>query len=237
MSAYIISNIEKSFGSLKVLEHIDAVFARSSVTAILGPSGSGKTTLLNIIAGLLKPDSGSIGEFSEAGFSYSFQEPRLLPWMNSLENILFAMSSIADKDYCRERAHRFLRTSGLGAFENARPRELSGGMKRRLSLARAFSYPSDVLLLDEAFSAVDLKIRIELMDLFSLLWQEEKRTTIFVTHDVQDALYLADSIILFSPRPAHVIESLAIAMPRERRTYGSKDFLVLEEQLYKQILS
>ncbi|HWP68486.1 MAG TPA: ABC transporter ATP-binding protein, partial [Rectinemataceae bacterium] len=195
MTRYELKDLRKSFGDLGVIDGIDAVFMDSSVTAILGPSGCGKTTLLNIVSGILKPDSGSIGDFSAASFSYSFQEPRLLPWLSSLDNILFALSGLPDKSRNLERATRFLDSSGLSSFTKTKPALLSGGMKRRLSLARAFAYPSDVLLLDEAFSAVDLKLRIELMDLFSLLWREEKRTAIFVTHDIQDTLYLADQVL------------------------------------------
>ena len=237
MKFYGLTDLRKSFGDLAVIDGIDAVFFESSVTAILGPSGCGKTTLLNIVSGILEPDSGSIGDFSKAGFSYSFQEPRLLPWLSSLDNILFALAALPDKDLNRERAMRFLASSGLEAFIKTKPAQLSGGMKRRLSLARAFAFPSDILLLDEAFSAVDLKLRIELMDLFSLLWREEKRTAIFVTHDIQDALYLADQVLVLSKRPARVIDRIEIAMPREERRYGSRELIEFEERLYRQILS
>jgi len=237
MSFYGLTSLRKSFGDLEVLDGIDAVFKDSSVTAILGPSGCGKTTLLNIISGIVEPDSGSIGDFSKASFSYSFQEPRLLPWLSSLDNILFALSALPDRNRNHERAMRFLASSGLDAFITAKPVQLSGGMKRRLSLARAFAFPSDILLLDEAFSAVDLKLRIELMDLFSLLWREEKRTAIFVTHDIQDALYLADQVLVFSGRPATIIDRIEIGMPREERRYGSRELIELEERLYRKILS
>jgi NitT/TauT family transport system ATP-binding protein len=232
-----ISGISKTFGDLPVLADIAADFPPASVTAILGPSGCGKTTLLNIIAGILPPDSGKLTGFPEASFSYSFQEPRLLPWLSAAENIAFALAGApGDPGALAERAERFLRNAGLESFAGQKPAKLSGGMKRRLSLARAFAYPSDVLLLDEAFSAVDLKLRIELMDLFSLLWREERRTTIMVTHDVQDALYLADRVLVLSSRPATVLDRLEIAAPRESRRYGSRDFADFEERLYGEIL-
>ena len=237
MSAFAASGVRKAFGDLAVLADIDAGFPEASVTAILGPSGCGKTTLLNIIAGILPPDSGSLAGFPEASFSYSFQEPRLLPWLSAAENVAFALSGApGDPGALSGRAERFLRNAGLENFAGQRPAKLSGGMKRRLSLARAFAYPSDVLLLDEAFSAVDLKLRIELMDLFSLLWREERRTTIMVTHDVQDALYLADQVIVLSSRPAKVLDRLEIAAPRELRRYGSREFADYEERLYGDIL-
>lgn len=237
MNAFAVSGISKSFGDLPVLSGVDADFPHASVTAILGPSGCGKTTLLNIIAGILPFDSGTLSGFPEADFSYSFQEPRLLPWLSAADNIAFALSGASgDPQALADRAERFLRNAGLGSFAGQKPAKLSGGMKRRLSLARAFAYPSDLLLLDEAFSAVDLKLRIELMDLFSLLWREERRTTIMVTHDVQDALYLADRVLVLSSRPARVLDRLEIAAPRESRRYGSRELGDFEERLYGDIL-
>lgn len=237
MRRYELDGVGKSFGNLEVIAEISASFEPSSVTAILGPSGCGKTTLLNIIAGILPPSKGSLGDFPSASFSYCFQEPRLLPWLSSMDNLLFALSAIQDKKFREERARRFLVNAGLEEFSATKPPKLSGGMKRRLSLARAFAYPSDILLLDEAFSAVDLKMRIELMDLFSLLWREEKRTTIIVTHDVQDALYLADQIFVLSSRPALLMDKLSVPAARERRSYGSRELIELEERLYRQILA
>ncbi len=236
MKGYELQGITKSFGSLEVIAGIDAGFKAASVTAIVGPSGCGKTTLLNLIAGIIRADSGSLGNFSGASFSYSFQEPRLLPWLSAIDNIRFALSGTAEMG--REgRCRRFLEEAGLGDFADAKPPALSGGMKRRLSLARAFAYPSDVLLLDEAFSAVDLKLRIEIMDLFSLLWREERRTAILVTHDIQDALYLADEILVLSSRPARLLDILSIGIPREDRRYGSRQLIDMEERLYSLILS
>jgi NitT/TauT family transport system ATP-binding protein len=237
MKAFAASGISRAFGDLAVLSDVSAEFPPASVTAILGPSGCGKTTFLNIIAGILPPDEGKLSGFPEANFSYSFQEPRLLPWLSAMENIAFALSGAAGEPRAlADRAERFLRNSGLERFAGQKPAKLSGGMKRRLSLARAFAYPSDVLLLDEAFSAVDLKLRIELMDLFSLLWSEERRTTIMVTHDVQDALYLADQVLVLSSRPASVLDRLEIKMPRESRRYGSREFADFEDRLYRDIL-
>jgi NitT/TauT family transport system ATP-binding protein len=230
-------SITKSFGQRQVLSGISADFPRSSVTAILGPSGCGKTSFLNILAGLMPADSGKLIGFPQVSFSYSFQDPRLLPWLSCLDNILFALSGLTDRQSSMERALRFIKAAGLDAYAAFKPLQLSGGMRRRLSLARAFAYPSDVCLLDEAFTSVDLKLRIELMNLFSLLWREEKRTTIFVTHDVQDALYLADRILVFSSKPARLLDIHTIDSPREARRYGSKDFSELEELLYRQILS
>jgi NitT/TauT family transport system ATP-binding protein len=235
-SSFKVEGIRKAYGDLEVLAGIDAEFSSSSVTAILGPSGCGKTTFLHVIAGLIEADAGVRSGFDDALFSMSFQEPRLLPWLSAAGNLEFALSGLADRRLAEERAQRFLASAGLGSFGHAKPSALSGGMRRRLSLARAFAYPSNILLLDEAFAAVDLALKIELMDVFSTLWQEERRTTIFVTHEMQDALYLADRILVLSPRPARIVDSMAILQPRELRRYGSRDSVELETRLFSAIL-
>ena len=237
MHDFTLHNISKSFGKLEVLHSISASFPEASVTAVLGPSGAGKTTLLNLVSGLLSPDSGSMGDFESATFSYAFQEPRLLPWLDVEENLRFALSSLHDKAQAETRAHMFLKEAGLEEFRQSFPAQLSGGMRQKASLVRAFAFPSDVLLLDEALSAVDIKVRIELLDLFARLWQEEKRTTIFVSHDLHDALYIADQVILLSARPATVIDSITIEIPRELRSYDAEQLKDVERRLYREILA
>ena len=236
MISYCVHDIRKSFGELRVLDGLSIEFPESSVTAVLGPSGCGKTTLLNIIAGLMPPDSGTIGGFGGRKFSYSFQDPRLLPWLSSLDNLLFALEDLRDSKLALSRAMRFIDQAGLADFTRVKPRELSGGMRRRLSLARAFAYPSDILLLDEAFSAVDLKLRLDLLDLFANLWEEEKTTTILVTHDIQDALYLADRIIVLSGSPAAILDSIDMNIPRKVRDLTSPAMLETEARLYEDIV-
>jgi NitT/TauT family transport system ATP-binding protein len=237
MTNFRIEDLRLSYGPLSVLDGISAEFPTSSVSAILGPSGCGKTSLLNLLAGLREPDSGRLAGFPGSSFSYCFQEPRLLPWLSARANLLFALSGLPDEKIREERTKAFLEEAGLGAFASALPAQLSGGMKRRLALARAFAYPSEVLLLDEAFSAVDLKLRIELMDLFTRLWEEERRTTVLVTHEIQDALYLADRVIVLSQRPARIIEDLWIKTPRTERNYGSGESMELGARLYGAVLA
>ena len=231
-----MSGIRKSFGDLLVLDGFGADFPESSVTAILGPSGCGKTTLLNIAAGLISPDSGEIEGFSASTFSYAFQEPRLLPWSSARDNILFALSGLSDRKLTAERTDRYLAAAELAPFADSRPSGLSGGMRQRLSLARAFAFPSEVLLLDEAFSSVDLKIRIDLMDLFSRLWEEERRTTLMVTHDIQEAVYLADRVLVLSPRPARLIADVPLRTARATRRFGSSEEREAESRLYDLVL-
>ncbi len=236
MSQYKISHISKSFGELHVLDDISQSFEAASVTAILGPSGCGKTTLFNILSGIVPADLGDIGEFAAANFSYAFQDPRLLPWLSAEDNMRFALSAFRDDAVKNARIQQFLADSGLEKFRTKKPAALSGGMKRRLSLARAFACPSDVLLLDESFSSVDLKLKIELMDLFSQLWEEEKRTTIFITHDIKEALYLADTIILLSSRPARILKNFVLDTPRSRRLFSATEYHAIEDEILKMIL-
>jgi NitT/TauT family transport system ATP-binding protein len=204
---------------------------------ILGPSGCGKTTLLNIIAGLCSPDAGERIGLQSSTFSYAFQEPRLLPWKTSLDNALFALSGsgLTSIESLR-RVRRLLLQAGISSIEKALPSELSGGMKQRLSLVRAFAFPSDYILLDEAFQAVDMRTRLELMDVFIELKEKEEREAILVTHDVDEALYLADRIVVLSDRPAKIIEDFAITVPRANRWLGSDDLAPIERRLYGLLL-
>lgn len=232
-----VQNLRKSFGALNVLDDISFEFQDSSITAILGPSGCGKTTLLNIFSGILYADAGTLVGFSNKRFSYCFQEPRLLEWLSAEDNLRFALSALAQTVSGEKEADlriaRFLKESGLMEFSAFKPHELSGGMQKRLALARTFAYPADMLLLDEAFSAVDLKQKIELMKAFLELWSDERPTVIIVTHDVHDALFLADRVVVLSQRPARIIGTLSIDIPHEKRTFTSPALSKYERELYR----
>lgn len=234
--AYELRDIRASYGEVAVLDGISLDFEPESVTVVLGPSGCGKTTLLNIAAGLKAPDAGTRTGFDGLRFSYAFQEPRLLPWIGARENIAFALSGALPREEALGRADRFLAAAGLAEFADAVPSKLSGGMRQRLSLARAFAFPSELLLLDEAFKAVDLKTKLELMDVFLGLLREERRTVICVTHDVEEAVYLADRVVVLSPRPARVIADFAVEASRGERSLGSTATMEAEARLYRLVL-
>jgi len=234
--AFELKGIRKSFGSLPVLDDVSLSLREGSITVILGPSGCGKTTLLNVMAGLALPDSGERRGFDGIRFSYAFQEPRLLSWLSARENAAFALSGALPREEALLRIDRFLEAAGLHDARDRRPSELSGGMKQRLSLVRAFAYPSEMLLLDEAFTAVDLKTKLELMDVFLELWTKERRTVVSVTHDVEEALYLADRILVLSQRPARIVESLDIDLHRSERAFGSATTMDAEAKLYALVL-
>jgi len=231
--AYELESLCASYDGVSVLNEVSLRFERESITVILGPSGCGKTTLLNLIAGLKSPDSGKRFGFEGCRFSYAFQEPRLLPWLDCRENLVFALSGALGRDAALVRIDRFMESAGLAEAAELRPHELSGGMRCRLSLARAFAFPSDMLLLDEAFQAVDLRMKLELMDVFLGLMREERRTVVCVTHDVEEAAYLADRAVVLSPRPARIVDSFAVETPRLDRALGSDATMEAEARLYK----
>jgi NitT/TauT family transport system ATP-binding protein len=234
--AYRIENIAASYDGLAVLDGISLTLRHGAVTVVLGPSGCGKTTLLNVIAGLKLFDAGRREGFEGCRFSYAFQDDRLLPWLNARENLAYVLSGSLPRDEASARIDRFLAASGLAAFSRSRPRELSGGMRQRLSLARAFAYPSDVLLLDEAFKAVDLRTKIDLMDTFLNLMREEGRTVVAVTHDLEEAVYLADDVVVLSERPARVIDAFSVNVRRSERALGSNATMEAESRLYRLVL-
>lgn len=235
--SYELVDIHHSYDGQPVLDGISISIPEASVTVVLGPSGCGKTTLLNIVAGLAKPDSGIRRGFDDTGFSYAFQDPRLLPWLDGRQNILFALSGVADSLEAGKRADLFLHAAGLSEAAGKRPSELSGGMRQRLSLARAFAFPAPFILLDEAFQAVDLRTKLGLMDAFLEMWKDERRTALIVTHDIAEAVYLADQVVVLTDRPARIADRFMNEEPRENRSFGSDTSLGIEARLYRLVLS
>ncbi|PLX17245.1 MAG: ABC transporter ATP-binding protein, partial [Marinilabiliales bacterium] len=181
-----------------------------TINCILGPSGCGKTTLLNLISKATKADQGNFQGFEHKTISYIFQEPRLLPWKNVRANISFVLNHIKTTKEKQKIADKYIRLVELYGFENYYPSELSGGMKQRVAIARAFSYPSDLILMDEPLKALDLKLKLNLIRSFRNLWQTDKRTVIFVTHDIDEALLLGNNIYVFSKAPAKIKERFSL---------------------------
>lgn len=231
-----LSGIHLAYDGIPVLAGIDMDFLEGGINVILGPSGCGKTTLLNLVAGLRRQDQGQREGLEGRGFSYAFQEPRLLPWLNARDNAALALSGLMGRQEARSRVGPLLRAAGLEEAASLRPEALSGGMRQRLSLVRAFAYPAEVLLLDEAFTAVDLRTRIDLMDVFLRLWAAERPTVIAVTHDVEEAAYLGDRVFVLSARPARVVEAFDIGVARAERSLGSTATMEAEARLYRLVL-
>jgi NitT/TauT family transport system ATP-binding protein len=216
-----LAGVSLTLGGRPVLDRIDLSARRGETVVLLGPSGCGKTSALRLVAGLLQPDAGAIRLNGEApvpgrGAAIVFQSYRLLPWKTVRENVAFALPDLAGAERA-ERVARVLALVGLARFADAWPRELSGGMQQRVALARALAAEPELLLMDEPFAALDAQSR-ELMqaELLRLTGGPGAPTVIFVTHSVDEALVLADRVVLLSPRPGRIVEEIAVSFPRPR---------------------
>ena len=214
-----VINVSKSFNNLKVLDNITFKVKDNSFTCIIGESGCGKTTLLRIVSGLEKADSGEILfngkklEINDVGFV--FQDDRLLPWRTTLKNVAFGLEIRNDKR-ALEKAKDVLRFVGLEEFENYYPKQLSGGMRQLVGIARALAINPKILLMDEPFASLDAQTRNRMQAELLDIWNEEKKTVLFVTHNIDEAVYLADKIIVLSKRPARVVEEIKVDLERPR---------------------
>jgi len=210
--------------TVPVLDAIDLAVERRSVIALVGPNGCGKSTLLRVIAGLLPAASGEVevegrpvvGPDSRVGLV--FQEPRLLPWRTALANVAFPLEVAGQGRAPREaRALDLLALVGLRDWAGARPAELSGGMRQRVAIARALALEPAVLLLDEPFSALDSLTRERFNVELLRLWERIGATIVLVTHSIAEAVFLADRVLVLSPRPAQLVADVAVDLPRPRR--------------------
>lgn len=200
----ILEKISKAYGDLTVLDEFDLQIEEGKVTCLFGPSGCGKTTLLNVVSGLIKKDSGRILGLENKRISYIFQEPRLIPWMTVEENIYFVIKNIISKEEAAQLVIKYLEYVDLIDFKNHYPHELSGGMKQRVAIVRAFAYPSQLLMMDEPFQGLDKELKMGLIESFKKIWEREKRTVLLVTHDEEDAKLLANEIYYLTGLPLHV---------------------------------
>jgi NitT/TauT family transport system ATP-binding protein len=227
-------------GSRYVFRKFNLELGDESPVAILGASGCGKTTLLRLIAGLLRPLEGEVEILPAfpsglSPVSFVFQEPRLLPWMNVLENTALPIRGLLGRREGEGRARYFLELVGLTDKAESRPVELSGGQRQRAGLARAFAYPSPVLLLDEPFQSLDIPLRIQLMDLTLRLLEESPRLTALVTHDPREAVYTGRRILALGRRPGEehcgILFDETLHLSREERAYGSAAQGAMEKRL------
>ncbi|PLQ00229.1 ABC transporter ATP-binding protein [Cupriavidus pauculus] len=214
------NGIVKRFGNTTILDHIDVAVHRGEVLALVGPSGCGKSTLLNILSGLLTPDAGQLAvdgipapQVSDwRRIAYMFQEDRLLPWRTVRDNVAFGLEasplSRADR---RRRADDMLELVGLHARGDAWPHELSGGMRSRVALARSLAVKPEVLLMDEPFSKLDPQTRSQMHEELLRIQAGNGMTVVFVTHDMEEAVVLADRVIRLAARPGRVAEVVNLA--------------------------
>ncbi|MDN4491906.1 ABC transporter ATP-binding protein [Ureibacillus aquaedulcis] len=234
-----ITELDIAFGQLPVLEKMNLQVNNDEFVAILGPSGSGKSTLLQLIGGLLTPDNGMIqlnGESingKKGLISYMPQHPSLFPWRTVLENVVLAAEIKGKPEY--EEAKRLLEKAGLAEFENSYPNELSGGMKQRVAFIRALLSKQSLLCLDEPFSALDEFTRIKMQNWLLSIWEENRKSILFITHSIEEAMFLADRIYVLSKRPAHVKAEITVpfSRPRNERLLETNEFFHLKKQIFQ----
>jgi sulfonate transport system ATP-binding protein len=233
-----LHNVTRQFGSHHVLNGIDLAIEPGQFVAVIGRSGCGKSTLLRLVAGLDTPTSGSVAvDDATSGWRdvvrLMFQEPRLLPWQRVVSNVAVGLTHAPDRQLRRAQAEDALREVGLAGRDNAWPSVLSGGQKQRVALARALISHPRLLLLDEPLGALDALTRIEMQDLIERVWQEKGFTAIVVTHDVSEAVTLADRILLLEN--GAVALDIAVDLPRPRRR-GDREAAAIEGRILDHLL-
>ncbi|PWM30127.1 MAG: nitrate/sulfonate/bicarbonate ABC transporter ATP-binding protein [Verrucomicrobia bacterium] len=224
----VVKNVSKTFsssrGKVEALRDVSLRVGEGEFVCLVGPSGCGKSTLLNLVAGLDKPDSGEIkvDDIPVKGPGRDrmvmFQEHALFPWLDVFHNVLFGLKlkpNLTNPER-REVAKFYLHLVGLDKFANADIHELSGGMRQRVALARSLAPNPRILLMDETFGALDALTREQLYGEIQQIWQKRKKTILFVTHNIREAVCLGDRVVLFSPHPGRIVETFYIGLPRPR---------------------
>ncbi|CAN5180031.1 ABC transporter ATP-binding protein [soil metagenome] len=230
-----LDGISHTFGDIEALAPVDLTVADGEFVCIVGPSGCGKSTIFNIVSGLLTPTSGSIsldgsdikGKAGHVG--YMLQKDLLLPWRTVLDNIVLGAdirgrATRADKRAAAQMAERY----GLGAYLNHYPHALSGGMRQRVAVMRTLALDHPVMLLDEPFGALDSHTRLLMQQWLLDVWREQRKTILFVTHDIDEALFLGDRVVVMSPRPGRVDAVIPIDLPRPRDVHLTTDARYVE---------
>jgi len=205
----------KKFDDLVLLKDFNISFEKNKITCLFGPSGVGKTTIANIVAGIVPLDEGLVEGVDNSLFSYVFQEPRLLKWYSVYENMDFVLKDVYKDEKRVKIIDTYLEMVELSQYKNYKIDALSGGMAQRVSLARAFAYPSHILIMDEPFKGFDFKLKNEMISLFKRMWEKSQRTVIFITHDVEEAIDLSHMIYTLKNRPLEIIDIIIVNNNRE----------------------
>ncbi len=238
-----LRGLGKRFGELEVLRDLSLTAGAGEFVAILGPSGSGKSTAFSILTGATPASAGEVlvdgaaGDAEGGRFAYMPQSDALLPWRRVLDNATLGLEVRGvPRREARERVRPLLETFGLDGFERAYPFQLSGGMRQRAALLRTVVQERDVLLLDEPFGALDALTRAEMQRWLAAVWERFRSTVLLVTHDVREAVFLADRIYVLSPRPGTVVAEVAVPLPRPRAP-GDPGVALLEAELLDRLLT
>ena len=235
----LFRNIGMTFGGMRVLEDINLSVRDGEFVCLLGPSGCGKSTLLNIVGGFIAPAEGEVTIDGERVSGpdprriFVFQERGVFPWLTVEQNIGFGLFRQSESEK-RERIAHYIQLVGLGGFEHAYPRELSGGMKQRVEVARALAVNPDVLYLDEPFGALDSITRLQMRRELLRIWQAEKKTILFVTHDIEESVQLADRVVVLSARPGRVRRVVEVDIPHPR-DFSDPRYLALRDEIFGEI--
>lgn len=217
-SRLVFEKVSHSFGTVHVLNDLNMEVRQGEVVVLVGPSGCGKTTILNLLSGHFKPAAGSIQR--EGIIRTVYQNDSLFPWLTVAENINIGLRSVPDPDQRVKEMHELVELVHLKGFENHYPHQLSGGMRQRVELARVLAGDSDILLMDEPFSALDYQARLRMRRELIRLLKKRPRTVVFVTHDIEEAAQLADRVLVLSHRPATIRLELSINAPHPRDLTG-----------------
>ncbi|WP_407272618.1 ABC transporter ATP-binding protein [Radiobacillus sp. PE A8.2] len=241
MSQLVVDKITKSFDNKLVLDNISFTVEDGEFVSLLGPSGSGKSTLFHLIGGMYVPDAGEFYLDDEkitgkrGSISYTPQSPSLFPWRSVLKNVLLGAEISGKTDEAQALA--MLEKAGLSGYEHAYPHQLSGGMRQRVAFVRSLLSPQSFICLDEPFSALDEFTRLEMQRWLLSIWEANRRSVLFVTHNIEEAIYLSDRIIVLSSNPASVKREFKIpfARPRDESLLLTEEFLQWKKEIYGEL--
>jgi len=241
MGKLSLQHISKSYGQNHVLQDVSFHVDDGEFVTIVGPSGSGKSTLFQLIGGLYAPDNGEIAldgknlNNSRGHISYMPQNPSLFPWRTILQNVLLSSEIAGRKD--TGTALELIKKAGLSGYEQSYPHQLSGGMKQRVAFIRSLNSPQSIICLDEPFSALDEFTRFEMQEWLLSIWEEYRKSIVFITHNIEEALYLSDRILILSDKPASIQMEIIVPFqrPRTENILLDEQFMQLKREIHYEL--